>query len=174
MSYILHIYYTYIIHITYVYIYMYIYIYIYVYTHIYIMAMTLHVSRVTFCLDMSLYWQLQSVACSVMCCYVLKFYSGWCFTFEQISCCIYILILFLPLPTLHYQVFRVWGEVNLIRLGNLPVKFEWFLPDWHHFIFNRIEGIIFPYISNLTFVGGYDRGFFIDTYIVWIMVLGWW
>ena len=54
MLYILHIYYTYIIHITFVYIYIYIYIYIYK------MAMTLRVSRVTFCLDMSLYSQLQS------------------------------------------------------------------------------------------------------------------
>ena len=50
MLYILHIYYTYIIHITFVYIYIY----------IYKMAMTLRVSRVTFCLDMSLYSQLQS------------------------------------------------------------------------------------------------------------------
>ena len=62
----------------YIYIYMCIYIYIYIciYTYIYIMAMTLRVSRVTFCLDMSLYSQLQSVTCSVTCCYVLKFYSG--------------------------------------------------------------------------------------------------
>ena len=52
MLYILNIYYTYIIHITFV--------YIYIYIYIYKMAMTLRVSRVTFCLDMSLYSQLQS------------------------------------------------------------------------------------------------------------------
>ena len=158
MLYILHIYYTYIIHITFV--------YIYIYIYIYKMAMTLRVSRVTFCLDMSLYSQLQSAVTYWNFIQVDALHSN-----KFLAVSIYLFCSF------HYQlckVFRVWGEVNLVRLGNLPVKFEWFLPDWNHFIFNWIEGIIFPYISNLTFADSYDRGFFIDTYIVWIMVLGWW
>ena len=81
------------------------------------------------------------------------------------------------LCSLYYQLrkaFWVWGEVNLVRLSNLLVKFKCFSSEWRHFIFNWIKGFIFPYMSNITFAGNYYRGVFINTYVVWIMILGWW
>ena len=131
--------------------------------------MALSVLRV-FCLDIPLF--------AIAKCLVLRVVTCWIFIqvnasplnkFLAKSLCL--------LCSFHYQrrkEFRAWDEGNLVRLGNLPVKFKCFPSDWDHFIFDWIKGVIFRYLSNLTFDGSYDRGIFIDTYIVWTMALGWW